>query len=236
MFNASALPRLKGFCFPRAIIAYAVWTCHRFALSTADVEDLPAERGVFVSREPVRQWVNRFAWHFAKCIRRDRPQPRDKWHPDEVVLRIGGDDVWLWRAIDADGDVLDILVQQRRNARAAKRFFRRLVNHHGNPRVVVTGKLRSYCKPVKAVAPRADHRDHEGLNNLIEASHRPTRRREKIMGRFKSPRHAQRFLAAHDQISAVFRPRRYKLTAPSYRHARADAFHLWIDYAAEMNA
>jgi putative transposase len=148
--------------------------------------------------------VNRFGRHFAHCIRRDRPQPRDKWHIDEAVIQIGGERFWLWRAIDADGDVLDILVQKRRNTKAAKRFFRRLVGRYGEPRVVVTDKLRSYDKAISSVAPSADHRAHKGLNNPIEVSHRPTRRREKIMGRFKSLRQAQRFLSAHDSDQHAF--------------------------------
>ncbi|EEB82359.1 IS6 family transposase [Roseobacter sp. GAI101] len=230
------LPPLKGFRYPREIIALAVWAYHRLALSTADVEDLLAARGVIVSREAIRLWVNRFGSHFADCIRRERPRPNDKWHMDEVVITIRGKKHWLWRAIDADGDVLDILVQTRRNAKAAKRFFQRLVSQFGEPRVVITDKLRSYIKPVKTQAPNADHRAHKGLNNAIEVSHRPTRKREKIMGRFKSHRQAQRFLSAHDQINLIFRPRRYQLTATSYRHARNDAFSLWADYTAEMTA
>lgn len=138
--------------------------------------------------------------------------------------------------MDANGDTLDILVQSRRNANAAKRFMARLIVQFGQPRVVVTGKLRSYIKPITRQASGADHRAHKGLNNRIEGSHRPTRRREKIMGRFKLPRQAQRFLAAHDQINTIFRPRRYRLSAMSYRHARSDAFRLWADYAAEMVA
>jgi len=113
--------------------------------------------------------------------------------------------------------------------------FCALVTQIGEPRVVVTDTLRSYTKPVQALAPDADHRAHKGLNNRIENSHRPTRKREKIMGRFKSPRQAQRFLSAHNQINTIFRPRRYKLSAASYRHARADAFSLWYDYAAGMD-
>jgi putative transposase len=229
-------PRLRGFRFPREIIACAVWADHRFALSTADVEDLLAERGVIVSRETVRLWINRFGRHFADCIRRDRPKPNDKWHIDEVVIAIGGKTFWLWRAIDANGDVLDILVQSRRNTKAAKRFFFRLVKQFGEPRVVVTDKLRSYIKPIQNLAPDADHRAHKGLNNKIENSHRQTRKREKIMGRFKSPRQAQRVLSAHDQINTIFRPRRYNLSARSWRHARADAFYLWADYTAQMAA
>ena len=233
---SGTMPRLKGFRHPREIIAYAVWAYHRFALSTADVEDLLAERGVIVSRETIRLWVNRFGAHFAGCIRRDRPRPNEKWHLDEVVIPINGVKHWLWRAVDVNGDVLDILVQTRRNAKAAKRFMARLISQFGQPRVVITDKLRSYIKPVAHQAPDADHHAHKGLNNRIEGSHRPTRRREKIMGRFKSPRQAQRFLTAHDQINLIFCPRRYQLTATSYRHARADAFCLWADYVAEMVA
>jgi len=126
------VPRLKGYRYPREIIAYAVWAYHRLALSTADVEDLLAARGVIVSREAIRLWVNRFGRHFADCIRRDRPRPNDKWHIDEVVITIRGKKHWLWRAIDANGDVLDILVQSRRNAKAANRLFQRLVSQLAN--------------------------------------------------------------------------------------------------------
>ena len=232
----STFSRLKGFRFPREVIAYAVWAYYRFALSTADVEDLLAERGVNVSRETVRLWINCCGCHFADCIRQDRPKPNDKWHMGEGVIMIGTKKFWLWRAIDADGDVLDILVQPRRNEKAARRFFSRLVKQFGSPRVAVTDKLKSYVKPTQNLAPDADHRAHKGLNNRIENSHRQTRKREKIMGRFKSPHQAQRFLSAHDQINTIFRPRRYKLSATSYRHARAGAFSLWDDYAAEMTA
>ena len=234
MSTPSTMPRLKGYRFPREIVAYAVWVYNRFALSTADVEDLLAERGVTVSRETVRKWVNRFGCHFAHCIKRDRSPAADKWHLDEVIIPINGHKYWLWRAVDANGDVLDILVQPQRNAKAARRFLKRLIARFGEPRVVVTDKLRSYFKPIRKLAPNADHRAHKGLNNRIEGSHRPTRRREKVMGRFKSPRQVQRFLTAHDQANTIFRPRRYWTSAISYRHARADAFDLWNTYAAEM--
>jgi len=249
MENLKTISRLKGFRFPRQIISYAVWAYHRFAMSTADVEDLLAERGVIVSREAIRLWVNRFGQQFASCIKRDRPDAADKWHLDEVVISMRGEKFWLWRAVDANGNVLDILVQKRRDAKAANRFLRRLVDRFGKPRVIITDKLRSYIKPIKSAAPSADHRAHKGLNNRIEGSHPlpgrlceanaergPTRKREKIMGRFKSPRQAQRFLAAHDQINVIFRPRRHKLSAKSYRHARADANDLWHSYAFEMTA
>ena len=231
---STTMPRLKGFRYPREIIAYAVWAYHRFALSTADVEDLLAERGITVSRETVRLWVNRFGRHFAGCVKRDRPCAADKWHLDEVVVPIQGMKYWLWRAVDANGDVLDILVQKHRNAKAARRFLESVIARFGQPRVMVTDKLRSYIKPIKHLAPNSDHRAHKGLNNRIEGSHRPTRKREKLMGRFKSPRQAQRFLTAHDQINTIFKPRRYKLSANSYRHARSDAFDLWNSYTLEM--
>ena len=120
--------------------------------------------------------------------------------------------------------------------RVENRFFKRLVANFGEPRVVVTDKLRSYIKQIKTLAPDADHRAHDGLNSAIEVSHRLTRKREKIMGRFKSHRQAQRFLSAHDQINLMFRPSRCQLTANSYRHARSDALNLWDDYAAEVAA
>jgi putative transposase len=124
---------------------------------------------VIVSREAIRMWVNRFGRHFADCIRRDRPRPNDKWHTDEFVITIRGKKHWLWRAIDAREDVLDTLVQTRRNAKAARRFFQRLVARFGEPRGVITDKLRSYIKPIKTLSPDADHRAHKGLNNAIEA-------------------------------------------------------------------
>jgi len=236
MLNLSDVARLKGFRFPRSVIGYAVWAYHRFALSLRDVEDLLAARGITVSYETIRDWVARFGAQFAANIRRDRPRPADKWHLDEVVIPIKGRKHWLWRAVDANGDVLDILVQSRRNKAAAMRFFRKLFKIWGQPRVIITDKLRSYGAAKKDLAPGIEHRQHKGLNNRAEASHRQTRRREKIMGRFKSPGQAQRFLSGHDQTTALFRPKRHRLSARSYRHARSDAFELWAEYAQELAA
>lgn len=159
-----------------------------------------------------------------------------KWYLDEVVVPIKGRKHWLWRAVDTRGDVLDILVQPRRNKAAAKRFFRKLFKVWGQPRVIVTDKLRS-CGAAKAeLAPGIEHCQHKGLNNRAETSHRHTRRREKIMGRFKSPGQAQRFLSVHDQTAALFRPKRHLLSARSYRHARSDAFNLWAEYTHDLAA
>lgn len=236
MISKVSQPRLKGFRFPRSVISYAVWAYHRFALSLRDVEDLLAERGVIVSYESIRVWCQRFGAQVAASIRRDRPAPTDKWHLDEVVISIRGQKHWLWRADDTNGDVLEILVQSRRNAHAAKRFLRKLVRRWGVPRVIVTDKLRSYSVAVRGLCPSVEHRSHKGLNNRSEASHRHIRRREKIMGRFKSSRQVQRFLSVHDQTATLFRPKRHCLSAVSYRQSRADAFSLWNDYAAEMTA
>lgn len=236
MLNTEDLSRIKGFRFLKSVIGYAVWAYHRFALSLRDVEDLLAERGITVSFETIRDWVNRFGHGFAAKIRRDRPAPADKWHLDEVVIRIKGKTHWLWRAVDGSGDVLDILVQSRRNKAAATRFLLKPLKRWSAPRVMVTDKLRSYGAAKAEIAPGLEHRQHKGLNNRSEASHRHTRRREKIMGLFKSPRQAQRFLSAHDQIACLFRPERHRLSAKSYRHARNDAFDLWAGYAAELAA
>jgi len=205
-------------------------------MSLRDVEDLLAERGIAVSYETIRSWVAKFGQQYARSIRRDRPKPNDKWHLDEVVIVIKGRKHWLWRAVDANGDVLDILVQSRRNTKAAKRFMRKLVKQYGEPRVLITDKLGSYEAAKRKLIPGVEHRQHKGLNNKAEISHRQTRRREKIFGRFKSPRHAQMFLAANDQIACLFRPRRHTLSAISYRHARSDAHSLWSEYSAELTA
>lgn len=216
MFNVSDCSGLKGFRFPRSVIGCAVWAYHRFALSLRDVEDLLASRGIKVSYETIRDWVTRFGSKIAAKIRKDRPGPADRWHLDEIVLMIKGVKHWLWRAVDAKGDVLDILVQSRRNKAAAEQFFRKLFKLWGQPRVITTDKLRFYATALKELTPGIEHRQHKGFNNRAEASHRHTRQREKIMGRFKSPRQAQRFLSVRDQTAALFRPKRHPMTAPAY--------------------
>jgi len=236
MISQVPQPRLRGYRFPRSIISYAVWAYHRFALSLRDVEDLLAERGVVVSHETIRAWVEKFGKKIAERVRATRRHPSDKWHLDEVVIMIRGKKHWLWRAVDSTGEVLDILVQTRRNARAARRFIARLVARWGKPRVIITDKLRSYGAALRKLALDVDHRAHKGLNNRVEGSHRPTRKREKIQGRFKSARQAQRFLSVHDETATLFRPRRHNMTASKYRQTRTAAFRRWIDCAAAMTA
>ena len=131
--------------FPAEIISHAVWLYHVFSLSLRDVELPLAERGVVVSYETVRRWCRKFGQGFANCVRRRRPRPGDRWHLADVFIRIQGIQHYLWRAVDQDDVVLDILVQDRRDANAARRFFRRLLQaSQYMPRVIVTDKLRSY--------------------------------------------------------------------------------------------
>ena len=189
-----------------------------------------AARGIIVSHETARQWALKFGQAFANQIRRRLPRTSDKWHLDEVVLKIAGKKRWLWRAVDQDGIVLDILVQSRRDKRAAKRLLRKLLKKQRRPpRVLITDKLASYGAAKGEVMPSVEHRKHKGLNNRAENSHQPTRRRERQMKRFKSPRQAQRFLSAHDQISNLFQLSRDHVTASQHRAARARAFETWAD-------
>ena len=214
--------------FPAEIISYAVWLYHVFSLSLRDVELILAERGVSVTHESIRGWCGKFGAEFANRLRRRRPRPGDVWHLDEVFVRINGDLHYLWRAVDQHDVVLDILVQDRRNASAAKRFFKRLLRGlQYKPRRLVTDGLRSYGVAHRALLPDVRHRKSRYLNNRAENSHRPTRRRERQMQRFKSSEQAQRFLSAHSMIYGHFRPRRHLMTAADYRRARADIFRAW---------
>ncbi len=217
-----------GFRFPAEIIRHATWLYHLFGLSLRDIELILAERGVVVSHESVRRWSLRFGAEFAARLRKRRPRPGDTRHLDEVFLRIGGVLHYLWRAVDRHGVVLDILVQDRRNATAAKRFFKRLLaGLKYKPKRLVTDGLRSYGAARRDVLPEVRHRASRYRNNRAENSHRPTRRRERQMQRFKSPEQAQRFLSAHGMIYGHFRPRRRRMTAARYRLARANAFRVW---------
>ena len=214
--------------FPPEIIGHAIWLYFRFALSYRDVEELLAERGVIVTYETLRQWCRKFGQTYANTLRRRRPQPGDKWHLDEVFISINGVQHYLWRAVDQDGNVLDILVQPRRDKKAAVKFLRKLLKGLTYvPRVVITDKLASYAAALREVLPSVEHRRHKGLNNRAENSHQPTRERERRMRRFKDPGHAQRFLAAYGPIASHFRPRRHRLAAAAYRQQRDERFATW---------
>jgi putative transposase len=222
----------RGFRFPAEIISHAVWLYHCFSLSLRDVETLLAERGIVVSHESIRAWGLRFGRAFATALKRRRPRPGDKWHLDEVFIRIRGKVHYLWRAVDQQGAVLDVLVQSRRSAKAAKRFFKKLLKGlRYVPRVIVTDKLKSYAAAKRKIIPGVEHRQSRYLNNRAEVSHQPTRRRERQMQRFQSARHAQRFLSSHGPIHNLFQLRRHLLTANEHRAARDRAFQTWRDVA-----
>src|SRR6187402_2992327 len=222
--------RYAGYRFPPEVISHAVWLYFRFPLSLRMVEEMLAARGITVSHETVRQWARKFGQAFANQIRRRLPRAGDKWHLDEVAIKIAGQKHWLWRAVDQDGTVLDVLVQSRRDKKAAKRLMRKLLKRQGRvPRVMVTDKLASYPAAKKELIPGVEHRRHQGLNHRAEDSHQPTRRRERQMKRFKSAGQAQRFLSAHDQINNLFHLRRDHLPARQYRAARTQAFQIWAE-------
>ena len=197
----------KGFRFPPEIITHCVWLYHRFPLSFRDVQELMLERGVDVSYETIRAWCDRFGQEYANQLRRRGPRPGDKWHLDEVFVQINGAQRYLWRAVDQHGNVLDILVQSRRNAVAAKKFFRRLLKGlRYVPRVIVTDKLASYQVAHRELMPSVQHRRSKYLNNRAENSHQPTRQPERAMKRFKSIRHAQRFCPRSAASRRTFGP------------------------------
>src|ERR1700735_4792813 len=193
--STSRDPVYRRHRFPPEVISYAVWLYFRFPLSLRMVEEMLAERGICVTYETVRQWGKKFGKTFSDQIRQRAPARGDKWHMDEVVVSIAGEQHWLWRAVDQNGFVLDVLVQRRRDTRAAQRLMRKLLKSVGAPpRVMITDKLRSYGAARAKMGLRVNHRQHKGLNNRAENSHQPTRRRERIMKRFKSAWQAQRFL------------------------------------------
>jgi putative transposase len=226
-------PLYRRHRFPAEIIAHAVWLYFRFPLSLRMVEDLLAARGIIVSHQTVRLWAEKFGRTFANEIRR-RSSGRlgDKWHLDEAVVSIRGKKHWLWRAVDQDGFVLEVLVQSRRNAKAAKRLMRKLLKSQGRaPRVMITDKLRSYDAAKRKTMPGVEHRSHKGLNNRAENSHQPVRRRERIMKRFKSPRHLQCFVSIHDPIANLFHIPRHDIPSNHHRELRSEAMKLWAKIA-----
>jgi putative transposase len=204
MIPPAAKSPYAGYRFPAEVISHAVWLYFRFPLSLRMVEEMLAARGIIVSHETVRQWALRFGQDFANRIRRKLPCAGDKWHLDEVAIKIAGVQHWLWRAVDQNGMVLDVLVQSRRDKCAAKRLLRK--RQCRAPRGMVTDKLGSYGAARWELMPGIEHRRHKALNNRAENSHQPTRRRERQMKRFESPRQALRFLSAHDQINNLVCP------------------------------
>ena len=192
------------------------------------MEDLLAQRGITVSYEAIRLWCIKFGPEYARGLKRRQGRLGDTWHLDEVFITIRGQCQYLWRTVDQDGDVIDILVQSRRDRRAAKRFFRKLLKGQGNvPRRSVTDKLRSYPAALRSVMPSVIHSTKQYENNRAEVSHQPTRQRERQMRRFKSPGQAQRFLSGHGLVQNLFCVGRHLLRADHHRELRGRAFLAW---------
>ena len=205
-----------------------MWLYHRFGLSFRDVEDLLAQRGVTVTYEAIRQWCRTFGLVYARKLRRRRGRMGGTWYLDELFVKIQGRQQYLWRAVDEDGDVIDILVQSRRNRRAAIRFFRKLLKSQGwVPRRLITDKLRSYSAAHRSVMPSVVHCTEQYANNRAEVSHQPTRQRERQMRRFKSAAHAQRFLSVQGPVLNLFRVGRHLLRAVHHRLLRTRSFQVW---------
>lgn len=214
--------------FPTEIIQYAVWLYHRFNLSHRDIEDLLAERGIIVSYESIRLWCNKFGSKYVKRLKRRHQGFGDTFYIDEVFVKIQGRQHYLWRAVDQDGEVVDVYLQKRRNGKAVKRFFKRLLkNHHDEPRKIVTDKLRSYGVAHRELIPDTIHDTIQYANNRVEVSHQPTRVRERGMRRFKSMQQAQRFLSVHAAVYNLFNLGRHLVSAEHYRRLRQCAFVSW---------
>lgn len=217
--------------FPPEIIQYAVWVYYRFNLSHRDVEDLLAERGVVVSYESIRLWCIKFGQRYARRLKRRHQGFGDTFYLDEVFVKIGGVQHYLWRAVDQDGEVIDVFLQRRRDGKAAKRFFKRLLKtHRQEPRTIVTDKLKSYGVAHRELIPEALHDTSQYANNRAELSHQATRVRERGMRRFKSMRQCQRFLTVHAAVHNLFNLGRHLISAKNYRYFRSRAFASW-DYA-----
>jgi len=215
--------------FPPDVIRHAVWLYFRFTLSLRDVEELLAQRGVEVSYETIRCWTQKFGRQFAHNLRRSRPRPTGRWHLDEMVVKIGGARTYLWRAVDDEGEVLDMLVQERRNKAAALKLLRKLLKNQGvRPEVIVTDKLASYRAAARNLGLTARHRPG-GMreNNRAENSHLPIRRRERKQQKFKSRASAQKFLATHAAVYNLFNLQPHLISRPGLRRLRAQAHQTW---------
>jgi putative transposase len=219
--------------FPPDIISYAVWLYYRFNLSNRDIEDLLAERGIVVSYESIRLWCIKFGAKYVKRLKRKHRGYGDTFVIDEVFVKINGKQHYLWRAVDQDGEVVDVYLQAKRDGAAAKRLFKRLLrSHDGEPRKIITDKLRSYGVAHRELIPEAIHDTSQYANNRAEQSHEATRVRERGMRgaafrRFKSMKQAQRFVTAHAAVHNLFNLGRHLVRAQHYRDLRISAFKEW---------
>ena len=214
--------------FPPTVIRHSIWLYARFTLSLRDVEELLAERGLDVSYETVRRWFLKFGPAAAANLRRMRPKPSNHWYLDEMVVVIRGRRYWLWRAVDNEGEVLDFLIQSKRDAKAAVKLMRKLLKRQGfAPSTIVTDKLRSYRAAFRRLGLTADHDQGLRANNRAENSHQPVRRRERKMQRFKSPGSTQRFLSVHAATYNTFYHQRHLLSRPTFKQLQSQSFNAW---------
>ena len=219
--------------FPPEIINHAVWLYFRFNISLRDVEDLLSERGITVTYESIRLWCIKFGVTYARRLRRKHQGYGDTFYLDEVFVNIRGKQHYLWRAVDQDGEVVDVFLQKKRDGVAAKRFFKRLIRSHGKePRKIVTDKLRSYAVAHRELMPDVIHDTSQYANNRAEQSHEPTRVRERVMRKFKSFGHAQKFLGVHAAVFTLFNLGRHLVRAGHYRNLGEGAFGRWTEVAA----
>ena len=218
----------SGYRYPSQIISHAVWLYHRFTLSFRDIEELLAARGIIVTYETIRKWCKKFGSAYCNQIKKTRGRLGDTWYLDEVFIKINGVQHYLWRAVDQDGDEIDILVQKRKDKSAAKRFFKKLLKgQQATPIKVVTDKLRSYSAAKRDLMPSVEHSTQQYENNRCELSHQPSRQQERQMRRFKSQHQAQRFLTCHGVVNNLFRLGRHLMRAKNYRVLRDRAFVEW---------
>ena len=218
----------KGYRFPPEIIQQAIWLYLRFTLSFRDVEDLLAERGIMVSYETVRRWVNHFGPKIAADLRKRRPKPHTTWHLDEVYLKIDGRLVYLWRAVDAEGEVLDVLVQTRCNKRAALKLMRKLLKKYGFvPDKLVTDDLRSYSAAASDLGLSKRHERGRWHNNRAENSHQPTRRRERRMQGFSLQDQPKDFSQLTQRPTTLLTSNVISYPQGRHRAFRASAMNVW---------
>jgi putative transposase len=221
-------PSYQRHRFPSELISHAVRLYHRFCLSFREVEELLAKRSISVTYETIRQWCQKFGPDYARKLKKRQGRLGDIWHIDEVFVTIQGQRQYLWCAVAQDGDVINILVQRRRNQKAAERFFHRLLKGQGRePRWLITDKLKSDGAAHRTMMPTVNHSNQVYANNRAEVSHQPTRQQEYHMRGFSSSTHAQRFLTLYGLTQNLFRLGRHLMQAVHYRLLRTQAFQVW---------
>ena len=218
------------------VIRLAVMMYVRYPLSLRQVEDILFERGIDICHETVRFWWNRFGPMFAAAIRKRRVHHRSfslwRWHLDEVFVRINGETHYLWRAVDHEGEVLEVFATKRRDRKAALKFLKRTMKRYGRPRSIVTDRLRSYRSAMKVIGNAANQECGRWLNNRAENSHQPSRRRERAMAKFRSVKSLQKFASIHASVHNLFNQERHLYSRENFKFNRTAALAEWRQLAA----